>query len=220
MKTLSTVCISFPSLKLQPSDGHKLRGYFATWYREKSDLLHNHKKEGESIYRYPLVQYKVLRRIPTIVGIGEGARLLIELFLELNQLIIGDQTFPLNAKNIQSRQALVEVGAERYSYIFLSPWLALNQQKYNEWRVADEEERARILHANLERNIQSFLKAAGVFAESRIITALRVKPEPVKFKGETMTAFRGEFTVNALLPDLIGLGKSVSRGFGVIQKIS
>ena len=35
-----------------------------------------------------------------------------------------------------------------------------------------------------------------------------------------MIAFSGRFTANVLLPDFIGLGKSVSRGFGAIQKIS
>lgn len=31
--------------------------------------------------------------------------------------------------------------------------------------------------------------------------------------------FKGTFAVNFDLPDLIGLGKSVSRGFGTVRKI-
>ncbi|MDZ7899258.1 MAG: CRISPR-associated endonuclease Cas6 [Arcicella sp.] len=34
-----------------------------------------------------------------------------------------------------------------------------------------------------------------------------------------MMAFGGTFMTNALLPDYIGLGKSVSRGFGSIVKL-
>lgn len=33
-----------------------------------------------------------------------------------------------------------------------------------------------------------------------------------------MTGFKGTFAVNFELPDLIGLGKSVSRGFGTVQR--
>lgn len=33
------------------------------------------------------------------------------------------------------------------------------------------------------------------------------------------TGFKGTFVVNFELPDLIGLGKSVSRGFGTVRRI-
>jgi hypothetical protein len=34
-----------------------------------------------------------------------------------------------------------------------------------------------------------------------------------------MTGFEGTFAVNFELPDLIGLGKSVSRGFGTVKQV-
>jgi hypothetical protein len=34
-----------------------------------------------------------------------------------------------------------------------------------------------------------------------------------------MTGFKGMFAVNFELPDYIGLGKSVSRGFGTIKRL-
>jgi hypothetical protein len=34
-----------------------------------------------------------------------------------------------------------------------------------------------------------------------------------------MIAFEGMFEINAMLPDWIGLGKQVSRGFGTIQRV-
>ena len=38
------------------------------------------------------------------------------------------------------------------------------------------------------------------------------------FKGQEITTFNGEFIVNFNIPDLLGIGKSVSRGFGTIKK--
>ncbi len=48
-----------------------------------------------------------------------------------------------------------------------------------------------------------------------------VRPQEEKrtgFKDNLMTAIGGGFTTNAMLPDWVGLGKSVSRGYGTIQK--
>jgi hypothetical protein len=33
-----------------------------------------------------------------------------------------------------------------------------------------------------------------------------------------MMVFEGEFVANVSLPDYVGIGKSVSRGFGVLKK--
>ena len=83
MKTIHTVTIQFPEIALATRDAHKLRGYFGRLFEEHSPLLHNHLEGGKLRYAYPLVQYKVLDQIPTLIGLEEGARLLIELFLKI-----------------------------------------------------------------------------------------------------------------------------------------
>ena len=40
-----------------------------------------------------------------------------------------------------------------------------------------------------------------------------------QFKDQKMLAFSGNFVTNAVLPDLAGIGKAVSRGFGTVSKI-
>ena len=39
-----------------------------------------------------------------------------------------------------------------------------------------------------------------------------------QFKNNAMLAFEGGFVTNAILPELVGLGKSVARGFGTIGR--
>ena len=214
------VTVTLPELHLRPSDGHKIRGYFANWWGEKSNLLHNHEADGKPIYRYPLVQYKVLRNEPTILGLGEGAKLLVEMFLNLEELVIEDQIFPLANKNIRSKQVEVGLTKEAHVYQFLSPWMALNPENYHAWKDAEGEERKRIEEGTLKRNILAFLKAVGVWLEEELVVDLKLVPMSTKFKGQVMTAFKGSFSTNVLLPDLIGLGKSTSRGYGIIQKVS
>ena len=219
MPTIPTVQISFPDLKLQPADGHKIRGYFANWWRDKSDLLHNHTADGASIYRYPLVQYKVLGRTPTIVGLGEGARLLVDMFLNLEELVIREDTYPLANKHIRSKQMEVGAAGEMINYQFISPWMALNQENFAAWQQAGPEEQQNILHAILVRNMLSFFKAADIWIDDQIIVQMDIKPVMTHFKNREMIAFKGRFSANVHLPDFIGLGKSTSRGYGVIQRV-
>ena len=46
-----------------------------------------------------------------------------------------------------------------------------------------------------------------------------LQEKSTQFKGQTMLAFKGEFVINADIPDGLGLGKSVSRGFGTVNKL-
>jgi hypothetical protein len=48
---------------------------------------------------------------------------------------------------------------------------------------------------------------------------LDVKPVQTRLKGVPMVGFLGEFCVNFAIPDYLGLGKSVSRGFGTAKKL-
>ena len=55
-------------------------------------------------------------------------------------------------------------------------------------------------------------------ANERLMAKVNVEEKSTQFKENKMIAFSGSFIVNALLPDEIGLGKSVSRGFGTIKR--
>ena len=84
--------IYFPDIKVNQRDAHKLRGYFGEIFKEESPLLHNHFENGETRYRYPLVQYKVINKNPFLIGINEGSYLLNELFLKIKEIKI-DQNY-------------------------------------------------------------------------------------------------------------------------------
>jgi hypothetical protein len=68
----------------------------------------------------------------------------------------------------------------------------------------------------------SFFKGLNIRLESsqRLMAKTDFQEKSTKFKDKDMLAFEGKFVTNALLPDGIGLGKGVSRGFGSILKIS
>jgi len=219
--TLTLATISFPEIRLATRDGHKLRGYFGNVFREHSPLLHNHFTDGRVRYAYPLVQYKVLGGTPTLVGLLDGAKLLTELFFEMKSLEIDGRTYSVLERDISFKSLEVGIGDNLYDYSFQTLWLPLNQQNYPEYQQKDPEERRAFLGRILTGNILSFFKGIGLFLPEGARIMATVRPEePVltNYKNTRLMGFPASFTANTLLPDLIGLGKSVSHGFGAIER--
>lgn len=221
--TLPTLTISFPEIRLQTRDSHKLRGYFGNLFREHSPLLHNHFEDGSSRYEYPKIQYKILNEIPYLVGVGtDAARLLSELFLKINELDIDGERFPVFAKNIEARNWTIGVGETLQTYRFETLWMALNQTNHALYQGYNDDRKADQLRGIATQNILAFFDNFDLRLpkEVRIMTMLQdIKTLETNFKNNRMLAFKGQFVTNALLPDLIGLGKSVARGFGSIKRI-
>jgi hypothetical protein len=216
---LKQVIIRFPDLRLKTRDAHKLRGWFGNLFKEYSPLLHNHFDDGSLRYSYPQVQYKVIGGIPFLVGIGEGAKLLIQLFLKIKELNIDGEVYPVFSKNIENRIVIIKDTEELYEYRFETLWMALNETNYRKYLNAGNEEKQKLLQSVLKGNILSFYKGIGFWAKQNIMLKLTSTEHVTNFKDNKMIAFKGNFVCNTVLPDYIGLGKAVSRGFGtIIQK--
>ena len=213
--------IRFPDIRLQTRDAHKLRGYFGTLFREHSPLLHNHYEDGSFRHRYPLVQYKVLQNVPTLVALNEGAELLNALFLKMKTIQIAEDTYEVNAKHIRHQPVEIAYADTLHTYQFQTLWMALNQENYRKYVQQNAPDQSTMLNRIAVGNILSFFKAMNLFLEphQRLMAQVNVTPKPTQFKNQRMTAFAGSLIVNALLPDHIGIGKAVSRGFGTIKRI-
>lgn len=209
--------IRFPEINLETRDAHKLRGYFGTLFQEHSPLLHNHLETGENAYRYPLVQYKVLSGVPTLTGLNEGADLLIGLFLKIKELKIGERSYPVLQKNIESKTANIGLSEDLHAYRFETLWMALSQRNYAAYITEAAEQQPKHLKAILTGNILSFFKSMNYRAEANVMVNLKIIAErETQFKNNAMLAFEASFVTNVVLPEYIGLGKSVARGFGTI----
>ena len=210
--------IQFPELQLKTRDAHKLRGYFGNLFKEHSPLLHNHLASGEQAYRYPMVQYKVLKGTPVLIGLDKGARLLVDLFLKIKELNIDGEIFPVNHKNIGGKKVELSVDNDLHEYKFQTLWMPLNQLNHGKYINAGDSEKKDLLKNILTGNILSFYKSFDYRVEKQIMVKTNLKERTTKFKNNTMFAFEGAFITNAILPDHVGIGKAVSRGFGTIKK--
>ena len=214
---LQHTVISFPEIRLKTRDAHKLRGYFGNIFKEHSPLLHNHFEDGSDRYAYPLVQYKVIQNVPVLMGLAEGARLLTALFLKIKEIDLDGINYPINSKNITSQMHEFGVLEELTKYHFETLWMALNQKNFKQYsEIPDNESKSKFLNRQLQNNILSFYKGIGFRTSDRIMVTGSYHEKSTKFKDNMMLAFRGEFVTNAFLPDYIGIGKAVSRGFGTV----
>lgn len=219
MPTIPQTLIRFPDIRLGTRDAHKLRGYFGELFKQRSPLLHNHFEDGSLRYKYPLVQYKVVNEVPTLVGLNDGASLLTELFLKITELKIGHQIYPVMQKNLDHCHVPAQIDTALHAYKFANLWMALNQENHSQYvKTADQQQRLALLNTILRNNILSFFKGVNVWIDSTIMVKGEFSEHQTQFKGKPMAAFAGEFVTNAVLPDLIGIGKSVSRGFGTVIK--
>lgn len=214
---ITQTIIQFPDIELQTRDAHKLRGYFGNLFKAHSPLLHNHYTDGTTRYAYPLVQYKVIDKIPVLVGFQEGAELLVTLFLKIRELDIEGNRFAVLAKNIQQKQVELNVNRQLYNYTFKTLWMALNQENFRKYTHLGESEKTAFLNQQLQNNILSFYKGLSYRTSERIMAITHLEEKQTLFKDQPMLAFSGGFTTNAFLPEWAGIGKAVSRGFGTVS---
>ncbi|MCB0737848.1 MAG: DNA repair protein [Bacteroidetes bacterium] len=222
MPTTLPICqIQFPEIKLATRDAHKLRGWFGNVFKEHSPLLHNHLEDGTYRMRYPLVQYKVLNQVPTLIGLDEGAQLLTKLFTQLKEININQRSYAINAKDISFSQTEIGYATTLHKYQFETLWMALNQQNHIAYlNIKLPAEKNEFLNRLLIGNLLSFLKSFNcmLLEQERLMAQVEVAEKSTLFKNQKMLVFTGSFVCNVVLPNHIGIGKSVSRGFGTIKK--
>lgn len=127
----------------------------------------------------------------------------------------------LEVSQVKADQVLVQVWDEWFSYT-LRKWLPLNQENYQEYKKLESlAEQCEFLERVLTGNILSFATGLDIHFEKDVkvrITALE-DARIYSYKGVKMQGFDVQFKCNVSLPDYIGLGKSVSVGFGMVKRM-
>ncbi|NIM10565.1 MAG: DNA repair protein [Candidatus Aminicenantes bacterium] len=212
--------IRFPEIHLRPSVLHKARGYFANRFNQY-DLLHNRdKNSGKHIYRYPAIQFKLDDHLVIYAFKDEAIDILKDVFLSSEEIVIEGLGILIYEKQIEVKEVPFGEDGGHYVYKFTSPWLPLNQKNYREYEQMDDPgDKQKKLNGILINNIIAFCKFAGFTVTETLEVKSMLREMEANLKGNIHLAFKGEFMVNFLLPDFLGLGKSSSRGYGnIIRK--
>jgi hypothetical protein len=206
---------------LRPSQIHKFRGFVGNTFKEH-DLIHNHDKKGNPIYRYPLIQFKLIDATPAIIAITDRAvTIFLEIFMKLDKIIIEDAVIAIFEKELKIEEVEFGYTNEIFMYEFVSPWIGLNQSNFKKYTGAGNNDKDQMLKRIMTGNILSMAKYLDCWLseDQKIRIDHKLKEIKVNLKGKSMTAFNGIFKTNFLIPDYLGIGKSVSRGFGAVRRV-
>jgi hypothetical protein len=217
---LKTLRLTLKSDRPVEEAAAKLRGFFATRFTEYV-LLHQHIDVDKLLYRYPRIQYKILGGEAIVLGIEEGAEVLKEIYDKYDELTLGESRYTVVERGITIKEEEFGISPELVSYEFITPWLALSQQNYQRYVESTRTERKELLRRTLIGNILSASKSLEyVVLEEIKLEIGKLRRRKCELKGTTFIGFVGKFMVNFVIPDYMGLGKSVSRGFGTIRRLS
>lgn len=217
---MKVIKIIFNDLNLNLRDTPKIRGAVASKFPGYT-LLHHHINKKRLLYMYPKIQYKIIERIPMIIGIDEGINILKEIYSNVGELKIDNIPEPETQSEIKIIISEESIGTtdDLIEYRFETSWMALNQDNYHKYNSGDIKSNNNLLKSILIGNILSLSKSLGYKVNKQLLTLLKLSESRVNFKNNKMITFNGGFVVNFNIPDYLGLGKSVARGFGTVKKI-
>lgn len=204
--------------RVESRDIPKIRGYLAGRFPQYLEL-HNHLGENKFNYGYPVIQYKSINGVPNILAINEASKILIDIFYDVKEIDMKDKVMSILEKGYVLKTRELKTTERMIEYRFLSPWLALNQENYEKFINSDSGERVEILKKILTGNILSMAKGLDYCVDKPIEVFVNLRPVQVNYKNRKMIGFKGEFITNFIIPDYLGLGKSVARGFGTVERV-
>lgn len=184
--------------------------------------FHNHVGETQFVYQYPLIQYKTVQRQPAIVCLDEGVDEIHKLFEQRNwTIILLGERIDLKVDRLDLKTTTLNVWDKHFDYS-LTRWQALNDKNYREYNnLQDLTEKIQMLERILTGNILSFAKGIEWHIDKPVelsITDIALE-RLSKMKDIKVAVLDVRFRCNVALPDWIGLGKGVSKGFGVVEKL-
>ncbi len=202
-------------------DAEKIRGYLGNLLWD-NPYAHQHKSDGSFLYQYPCVQYKVIGGACLLIAFNEGLKIVKEIFHNLKEINLDGNLQEILSKRLESYITAFSISSNQIQYTYLTPWLALNEKNYEKFRqIKKWEEKKKFLEKILIGNIISMSKSLGYTVSEKIrAEIIKLKEIQTSLKGTPMLGFLGNFSVNFEIPDYFGIGKSVSRGFGTVKKVS
>ncbi|MEA3436970.1 MAG: CRISPR-associated endonuclease Cas6 [Thermodesulfobacteriota bacterium] len=169
-------------------------------------------------FLYPRVQVKILNEQIYIIGIKDGADPVLEMTKELELLNFGNITFNIIDIDIEESVDQFEHVDQLLRYQFVSPWVALSKNTQNRYKFLKNNDRIAFLNRLLGQNIVFLAREMEVDLKEKVYTKLRLNslfPKPAY--GDNWASFSGEFQTNFVLPNYIGLGNGITRGYGAIH---
>lgn len=200
-----------------------VRQYFVDNYPHP--LFHNHEATGKSIYRSKGApfQFKVINNEVFILALNDGVEF-ANSFQWPKEI-----TMPLgNTKRYVELELVSKIPQQAsfcetdfQCYRNITPYIALKQEKYETYLALTEDERRAFIEKGLSNHVLTAAKWCGPTVKHQIkVKLIQMKiGNPVRIKDDLyFTPFDVMFECNTEIPDYLGVGRFVSRGYGTMVK--
>lgn len=222
MKKIKLLTVTFEN-DLSPNLVPAFRGAIIEKVNRDHILFHHHNGEKELLYKYPLIQYKSIGKKAGIVCLGDGVGEMYRLFNQQNQKIkLHDKVIELSIDKLEMNAFQFQLTEKTNTYQLVN-WLGLNAENLKKFNaMIGVIEKVTFLEKLITANLLSLAKGIEWTIENQIkVSILEIKDERIiRYKGNPLKNFDLIFETNMTLPFYIGLGKSVSHGYGMIKPIN
>ena len=209
------------TITLEPSNPlcfslDELRSYF---HKKSADYTRLHKDSAPGfIHRYPVVQCKQVKHTLMVIGIGQGADLLREVSEGKEEVRSGETSCIISGRDPEIRKEEFGISDKIRTYEFLTPWLALNQQNAKKfYDLKGKPERDAFMQKILSGHLGTLARSLDYDLPAPLSCESRVRFRRERIDRENVMVFLGTFSTNLRIPDYLGIGQSVSQGFGTIR---
>ena len=172
------------------------------------------------VYRYPAILCKQLKNDLVVIGICQGARFLYQLAEKNAEILSGDNSCRIVSRDPEIRQDEFGITGRMVEYEILTPYLALNQQNAKKfYDLKGKPARDAFMQKILNGHLNTLAKSLDYSSREPITCTARVRFIQERTDQGNRIVFLGKFTTNLCIPDYLGIGQSVSSGYGTIRKI-
>ena len=169
-------------------------------------------------FLYPRIQVKIVDEEILLVGIHQGVEPILAIHEKIKDLNFGDITFDVLEKSVQASEEAFFFSSSIHKYRFLSNWVALNINTSKKYDLKKDEDKLQYLNNLIAKNIVFIAREMGFELPKNIYSKISVSDlNPIKLDQNGWGAFDGEFYSNIILPNYIGVGNGITRGYGTIN---
>jgi hypothetical protein len=156
-----------------------------------------------------------------MIGISQGAGWLCRSTHDRTILGTGESTCRITARDPAIRSEPFGVADASITYEFLTPWLALNQQHAKKfYDLNGKLQRDALMQKLLAAHLHTLAKSLDYGITIPVSCEAKVRFRRDRIGRENVMVFLGKFVTNLTIPDYLGIGLSVSQGYGTIKRIT
>jgi hypothetical protein len=173
------------------------------------------------IHRYPALQCKQVKGDLIVTGISQGADCLDQLTCDKSVLEAGETICRITARDPAIRSEPFGIADTVFLFEFQTPWLALNQQNAKKfYDLNGKPQRDAFMLKLLTAQLQTLAKSLDYEITVPVTCEAKVRFKRERIERENVMVFLGKFRTNLQIPDYLGIGQSVSQGYGTIKRIT